>query len=151
MFFIGLVEWLCKANVRHSLCADLGFSRDDREENLRRVGEVAKLFLESGAIVLSAFISPLRKDRDRVRELMPHGDFMEIYCDASLETCESRDPKGMYQKARRGEIREFTGISSPYEPPLNPELVVHTGQVPLENCVDQVFALLRNRDICAVD
>jgi len=132
-------------NVRHGLCSDLGFSLEDREENLRRIGEVAKLMLETGVMVLTAFISPMRKDRERVRSLFPHGDFLEIYCDASLEVCESRDPKGLYKRARAGEIPEFTGISSPYESPVNPELRTDTGHESVEQNVDQVIAMLRQR------
>lgn len=134
-------------NVRHGLNKDLGFSIEDRDENLRRVGETAKLFLEAGTIVLAAFISPLRRERETIRSLMPHGDFLEIYCEASIEVCEQRDPKGMYQKARKGEIKEFTGISSPYEAPLKPELTVPTGSQSLEQSVEQVLALLRERQV----
>lgn len=132
-------------NIRHGLCADLGFSSEDRVENIRRIGEVAKLFTEAGIIVLSAFISPFRADRDRVRELVPDGDFIEIYCQASLEVCEGRDVKGLYQKARSGEIPNFTGISSPYEPPEEPEIVVRTGEDSLETCAQQVIDFLRER------
>ena len=114
-------------NVRHGLCGDLGFSAKDRVENIRRIGEMAKLFMEAGVIVLTAFISPFRADRERVRGMVEHGDFIEIYCDAPIEVCESRDVKGMYKKARAGQIAEFTGISSPYEAPENPELTVNTG------------------------
>lgn len=134
-------------NVRHGLCRDLGFSLDDRAENLRRIGEVAMLFLEAGTIVLAAFISPLRTEREKVRKLIPHGDFLEIYCHAPLDICEQRDPKGMYVRARKGEIKEFTGISSPYEVPLNPDLTVNTGDIPLDECVSRVLALLRERNI----
>jgi adenylylsulfate kinase len=134
-------------NVRHGLCRDLGFSLDDRAENLRRIGEVAKLFLEAGTIVLAAFISPLRTERERVRTLIPHGDFMEIYCQAPLDICEQRDPKGMYVRARKGEIKEFTGISSPYEVPTNPELTVNTGEISLDECVSQVLTLLSQRNV----
>ncbi len=125
-------------NVRHGLCGDLGFSAHDREENIRRVGEMAKLFIEAGVIALTAFISPFRADREKVRGLVPHGDFIEIYCRCPLEVCESRDVKGLYHRARAGEIKEFTGISSPYEAPENPELVVDTGTEPLATCVAQV-------------
>ena len=134
-------------NVRHGLCSDLGFSERDRIENIRRVGEMAKLFLEAGVIPLTAFISPFRSDRQRVRSLVPHGEFLEIYCDSPLEVCESRDVKGLYARARSGEIRDFTGISSPYEEPESPELVVNTGSAPLDACVDQVITLLRERGI----
>jgi len=132
-------------NVRHGLCSDLGFSMEDREENLRRIGETAKLMVEAGVLVLTAFISPLRKDRERVRSLFPHGDFLEIYCDASLEVCESRDPKGLYQRARTGEIGEFTGISSPYEAPINPELRCDTGGRSVEENVERILEKLRAR------
>lgn len=134
-------------NVRHGLCSDLGFSLEDREENLRRVGETSKLMVEAGVLVLTAFISPLRKDRERVRSLFPHGDFLEIFCDASLDVCESRDPKGLYKRARAGEIGEFTGISSPYESPINPELRCDTGCDSVEANVEKVLAVLRERGI----
>lgn len=134
-------------NVRHGLCSDLGFSLEDREENLRRIGEVAKLMVETGVMVLTAFISPLRKDRERVRSLFPHGDFVEIFCDTSLDVCESRDPKGLYKRARAGEIPEFTGISSPYEAPINPELRCPTGEESIEKNVDMVIDMLRQRGV----
>jgi len=134
-------------NVRHGLCSDLGFSLEDRAENLGRSGEVAKLMTEAGTIVLTAFISPLRSDRERVRSLFPHHDFIEIFCDASIEVCESRDPKGLYRRARAGEIPEFTGISSPYEPPVNPELRCNTGEDSVEHNVARVLELLRERGI----
>jgi adenylylsulfate kinase len=136
-------------NVRHGLCSDLGFSAEDRGENIRRVGEAAKLLVESGAIVMTAFISPFRLDRDRARGLFPHGDFIEIWCNAPMEVCEKRDVKGLYRRARSGEVKEFTGISSPYEPPLSPELEVDTGSLPLEVCVDQVLGMLRLRGVIA--
>lgn len=126
-------------NVRHGLCGDLGFSTEDRIENIRRVGEIAKLFMEAGVIVLTAFISPFRSDRQRVRGMVEHGDFIEIHCDSPIAVCESRDTKGLYKKARAGQIAEFTGISSPYEAPENPELTVHTGTAELETCVRQVI------------
>jgi len=129
-------------NVRHGLCADLGFSSQDRVENIRRIGEMSKLFIESGVIALTAFISPFRADRDRVRALVKEGDFIEVYCHASVAECESRDVKGLYAKARAGEISDFTGISSPYEAPEKPELIVDTGSQVLETCVDQVMAYL---------
>ena len=134
-------------NVRHGLCSDLGFSLQDREENLRRIGESAKLMNEAGTLVLTAFISPLRKDRERVRSLFPHGDFLEIYCAASLEVCESRDPKGLYRRARAGEIGDFTGISSPYEPPVNPELSCDTGAQDVAHNAERVLRLLRERGV----
>ncbi len=134
-------------NVRHGLCSDLGFSDEDRTENIRRIGELAKLFLESGSVVLTAFISPFQADREIARNVTPHGDFYEIFCDASLDVCEERDVKGLYAKARSGEIPHFTGISSPYEAPQAPELVVNTGEQSLEACVDQVIALLAKRGV----
>lgn len=134
-------------NVRHGLCSDLGFSLAERDENLRRVGEVAKLFLEAGVITLAGFISPLRAERKRVRDLMPHGDFLEIYCAAPLEICEARDPKGLYSRARAGLIPEFTGISSPYEPPTNAELTLDTTGLGVEECVRQVLVLMEARRI----
>ncbi|PKO82920.1 MAG: adenylyl-sulfate kinase [Betaproteobacteria bacterium HGW-Betaproteobacteria-11] len=136
-------------NIRHGLCGDLGFSLEDRDENLRRVGEAAKLFLEAGIITLAAFISPLRAERERVRNLMPHGDFLEIYCAASLDVCEARDPKGLYSKARAGLIADFTGISSPYEPPVAPELSLDTGKMTIAECVASVMELLAARSIAA--
>ena len=134
-------------NVRHGLCSDLGFSEADREENIRRIGEMAKLFIEAGVITLTAFISPFRSDRERVRGLMPHGDFIEIYCKAPLEVCEQRDVKGLYARARRGEIPDFTGISSPYEAPEKPELLVPTGTESLERCVEMVLGHLEERAV----
>lgn len=134
-------------NVRHGLCGDLGFSAQDRQENIRRIGEVAKLFMEAGMIVLTAFISPYRADRARVRGMVEHGDFIEIYCDASIEVCEARDVKGIYKKARTGQIAEFTGISSPYEAPENPELTVNTGGSALDDCVRQVIGEMVQRGL----
>lgn len=134
-------------NVRHGLCADLGFSAEDRVENIRRAGEMAKLFVETGVIALTAFISPFLSDRDRVRSLVPHGDFLEIYCHCPLEICEQRDVKGLYKRARAGKIKDFTGISSPYEDPANPELIVETGTLTIEESVTQVMQLLRDRGI----
>jgi len=133
-------------NVRHGLCGDLGFSDADRMENIRRVGEVAKLFIEAGIIVLTAFISPFRADRDKARQLI-QGDFVEIYCDCSLEVCEERDVKGLYRKARAGEIKHFTGISSPYEIPENPELSINTGGKTIEECAAEVLAYLVKRGV----
>jgi adenylylsulfate kinase len=137
-------------NVRHGLCGDLDFSAKDRQENIRRIGEVAKLFMEAGVIVLTAFISPFSADRERVRGMVEHGNFIEIYCDTPIEVCEMRDVKGIYRKARAGEIAEFTGISSPYQVPKNPELVVNTGTASLDACVQQVIGEIMNRGICAI-
>ncbi len=136
-------------NVRHGLCADLDFSPGSRAENIRRVGEVAKLMLEAGVITLTAFISPYKADRERVRQLVPEGDFIEIYCHCPVEVCEQRDVKGLYAKARKGLIGDFTGISSPYETPAAPELSLDTGSLPLSACVDRVLALLQDRLIIA--
>jgi adenylylsulfate kinase len=129
-------------NIRHGLCKDLGFSDADREENIRRIGEVSKLFLDAGVVVLTAFVSPFKADRDRARALVEAGDFVEIHCAADLSICEERDTKGLYAKARAGEIKEFTGISSPYEAPEAPELKVDTGSQTLEQSVEQVLAYL---------
>lgn len=137
-------------NVRHGLCKDLGFSADDRQENIRRVGELSKLFLDAGIITLTAFISPYQADRERVRALVKDGDFIEIFCNANLGICEQRDVKGLYAKARRGEIQEFTGISSAYEPPTNPELVINTGVDSLESCVQSILDYLAHKHVIAL-
>ena len=129
-------------NVRHGINSNLGFSVEDRKENIRRIGEMCKLFVEAGVISLTAFISPFSEDRKKVRGLVKEGDFIEIFCDCSMEVCESRDVKGMYAKARRGEISEFTGISAPYEVPENPELVLDTGSVSLADCVEKIISYL---------
>jgi adenylylsulfate kinase len=134
-------------NVRHGLCGDLGFLVNDRQENIRRIGELSKLFMEAGVIVLTAFISPYRADRERVRGMVEHGDFIEAYCNTSLAICESRDVKGIYKKARAGEIADFTGISAPYEAPENPELIVNTGTTELDACVQQIIGELIQRGI----
>lgn len=134
-------------NVRHGLCSDLGFSPQERVENIRRVGEIAKLFMEAGVIVLTAFISPFRADRERVRGMVKHGNFIEIYCDSPIDVCETRDIKGLYKKARAGKIPEFTGISSPYEAPKNPELTLNTGAAELDVCVQQVLGEMERRGI----
>jgi adenylylsulfate kinase len=132
-------------NVRHGLCADLGFSEEDRKENIRRIGEMTKLFMEAGVIAMTAFISPFRQDRQRVRKLMPEGDFVEVYCRCSLEVCEKRDVKGLYAKARAGLIQNYTGISSPYEEPENAEIVVDTDQLSLDESVEAVLSYLRRQ------
>ncbi len=136
-------------NVRHGLSGDLGFSDDDRKENIRRIGETAKLFLEAGVIAMTAFISPFRAEREMVRTLVPHGEFIEIYCRADIAVCEQRDVKGLYKRARAGEIKDFTGISSPYEEPVSPEITLDTGSQPIAECVDEVIGLLRRRGILA--
>jgi adenylylsulfate kinase len=134
-------------NVRHGLSSNLGFSKDDRRENVRRIGEAAKLMMEAGVIVLTAFISPFRADREAVRNLMRNGDFFEIYCKASLETCESRDVKGLYKKARAGEIKNYTGIDSPYEAPEKPELTIDTDELTIEDSAQVVINFLIARSI----
>ena len=134
-------------NIRHGLCGDLGFSIDDRSENIRRIAEVAKLMMESGVITLTAFISPFRAEREKARQIFPHGEFLEIYCKCPLEVCEQRDVKGLYKKARQGQIKDFTGISSPYEEPVSPELVVNTAESSLEDCAAQVLELLVDRGV----
>jgi adenylylsulfate kinase len=134
-------------NIRHGLNKDLGFSPEDRNENIRRISEVAHLFSEAGVIAITAFISPYQKLRDFCRSLQKKGRFFEIYCKASLETCEKRDPKGLYKKARAGEIKEFTGIDAPYEEPLNPELVLDTDKYDVEQCAMQVIDTLRKHQI----
>jgi adenylyl-sulfate kinase len=136
-------------NVRHGLCKDLAFSDHDREENIRRVGEVCKLFADAGLIVLSAFISPFNSDRRLVRKLFPAGEFIEVFMDAPIETCESRDPKGLYQKARSGQIKDFTGIDSPYEVPAHPELRLDTSRMSVDDCVDALVAYLLEREMIA--
>jgi adenylylsulfate kinase len=135
-------------NVRHGLCGDLGFSITDRHENIRRVGEMTKLYVNAGIIALTAFISPLRADRDQVRRLVGK-DFIEIHCSCPIDICESRDVKGLYKKARAGEIKDFTGISSPYEEPDNPELVIDSNFMTVAESVDAVLACLHSRGIVA--
>jgi len=134
-------------NVRHGLSSNLSFSDDDRKENIRRIAEVAKLMMEAGVIVITAFISPFKKDRNLVRQLLPQGDFIEIYCNTSLEACESRDIKGLYKRARAGEIKNYTGIDSPYEAPDNPELVIDTESESLEESVAKVIDFLKSKEI----
>ena len=135
-------------NVRHGLCGDLGFSEEDRTENIRRVGQMAKLFIESGVIALTAFISPFQVDRQRVRMMVDHDeDFLEVYCDCPIEVCEDRDVKGLYQRARKGEISDFTGISSPYEKPENAELIVDTAKLTIEESVVEVINMLESRGV----
>lgn len=134
-------------NVRHGLNKGLGFSKEDRKENIRRIGEVSKLFVDSGTIVSTAFISPFREDRSLVRELFPEGEFIEIYVRCPLEICEGRDPKGLYKKARSGEIKDFTGISSPYEEPENPELIIETNNKSLTKSVDIIVDYLQSNRI----
>jgi adenylylsulfate kinase len=129
-------------NVRHGLSSNLGFSEIDRKENIRRIGEVAKLMFDAGIIVMAAFISPYRDERNQVRNLMPVGSFFEIFCNASLEICEGRDVKGFYKKARAGEIKNYTGIDSPYETPLNPDLILDTERISLKVCTAEMVQFL---------
>jgi adenylylsulfate kinase len=134
-------------NVRHGLCSDLLFSDKDRSENLRRIGEMVKLFVDAGIIVLTAFISPFRKDREKIRSMFPEGRFIEVYMNCSTEICSQRDKKGIYEKAKAGIIKEFTGISSPYEPPLSPALVVDSAETSPEDAVRKVTAMLEQHKI----
>ena len=148
LYEMGHVSYVLDGdNIRHGLNKDLGFSPEDRVENIRRIGEVAKLFREAGIIVLTAFISPYRKDRDTVRQILDDGRFLEIYVDADIETCKKRDPKGLYVKAIAGKIPEFTGISAPYEAPSSPELTVDTTGETVEESAEQVISLLKSRSI----
>tara|TARA_B100000953_G_scaffold238765_1_gene200272 strand:- start:3 stop:602 length:600 start_codon:yes stop_codon:yes gene_type:complete len=134
-------------NVRHGLTSNLDFSNEDRKENIRRIGEVTKLMMEAGLIILTAFISPFREDRIAVRNLISDGDFIEIYCKASLETCEARDLKGLYKRARLGEIKNYTGINSPYEIPDNPELIIDIDKESLEESVSKIVSFLQTKSI----
>jgi adenylylsulfate kinase len=130
-------------NIRHGLCSDLGFGPEHRQENIRRIGELSKLFVDAGLVALTAFISPFRSDRALVRSLVGPGDFIEIYCNAPITVCEDRDVKGLYKKARDGKIPDFTGISSPYEEPEHPEISVNTGTDSLDDCAAAVIDYLR--------
>lgn len=134
-------------NVRHGLCRDLGFSQQDRRENIRRVGELAKLMADAGLIVLSAFISPHREERALVKSLLPEGEFLEVFVDASLEVCESRDPKGLYKKARAGEIANFTGIDSEYEQPIDPDIHLQASEKSVALLVADCLAVLKEKGI----
>jgi adenylylsulfate kinase len=134
-------------NIRMGLNKGLGFSKDDRKENIRRIGEVAKLFVDSGQIVLTAFISPYKEDRDNVRNQLEASEFFEIYVKCPIKICENRDPKGLYKKARSGEITNFTGINSPYEEPENPDLVIETNQHTIEESANLVIDLLKEKNI----
>jgi len=134
-------------NIRHGLNKNLGFSPQDREENIRRIGEVAKLFADTGVIAMTAFISPYRADRDKARSLLNKGEFVEVFVQVPLDVAEDRDPKGLYKKARAGEIKEFTGISAPYEEPLSPELVIDTSKLNLQQSADKVISYLEEQGI----
>lgn len=135
-------------NIRHGLNKDLGFSSEDRAENIRRIGEVAKLFTEAGLIVITAFISPYKKDRENVRSIFNTGDFIEVFVKTDLAICEKRDTKGLYNRARQGEIKEFTGISAPYEEPLRPELILDTGCSIKEECAWSILTYLVKKGVC---
>lgn len=137
-------------NIRHGLNKDLGFSESDRTENIRRIGEVAKLFVDNGTIVLTAFISPFREDRKQVRDILEVEEFIEVFVKCPIEECEKRDPKGLYKKARSGEIKQFTGVDSPYEEPLNPEVVVETNRYSVEECAEQVISYLQERGLISL-
>ncbi|WP_129709837.1 adenylyl-sulfate kinase [Priestia megaterium] len=129
-------------NVRHGLNKDLGFSEKERAENIRRIGEVSKLFVDGGIVILTAFISPFKENRDQVRQLVEPKEFIEVYVKCSLDECEKRDPKKLYQKARAGKLKNFTGIDSPYEEPVNPELVIETNSYSVEECVNKIINYL---------
>lgn len=134
-------------NIRHGLNADLGFSPEDRQENIRRIGEVSKLFVDHGTIILAAFVSPYRDDRLIARKLVEREEFIEIYVKCNLQECENRDPKGLYEKARKGEIPEFTGISAPYEEPAHPELLISTDETSIEESAEQIVTYLVDKQI----
>lgn len=138
-------------NVRHGLNSDLGFSPEDRVENIRRIGEVARLFADAGALVVSAFISPYRADRDRIRALMGEGEFVEVFVDTPLEICEARDPKGLYKKARAGEISNFTGLDAPYEAPASPEVHLRTATLTVDEAAAQVIRYLEESNVLGAD
>lgn len=134
-------------NIRHGLNRDLSFQAEDRKENIRRIGEVAKLFVDSGIIVSTAFISPFSADRDLVRKMFGKDEFIEVYVKCPINICEDRDPKGLYKKARKGEIMDFTGISSPYEIPGNPEIIIESNEMTIEESVECIFSYLKNKKI----
>ena len=145
---MGCRTFVCDGdNVRHGLNKNLGFSMEDRRENIRRIGEMSKLFIEAGVMTLTAFISPYREDREMVRCLVKEGDFIEVYCNCSVDICESRDVKGLYAKARKGEIAEFTGISAPYEAPESPELAVNTATASVDECVETILGYLQETGV----
>jgi adenylylsulfate kinase len=145
LFELGKLTYLLDGdNIRHGLNSDLGFSIKDRKENIRRIGEVSKLFVDAGVIVIASFISPLKEDRNNVRNLLEK-NFVEIYVDCPLDICERRDPKGLYKKARKGEIKDFTGIYSPYEKPENPEITIHTNSQSIDECVETILRYLKKK------
>ena len=137
-------------NIRFGLCSDLGFSPEDRAENIRRIGSVAQLFCDAGAITICSFVSPYKRDRDAVRDLVP-GRFIEVYVDCSVDECARRDPKGLYKKALAGEIPNFTGVSAPYEAPTNPEVHINTGSSSVEQGVEEIVSFLTRQDLLPVD
>lgn len=144
----GLTEYVLDGdNIRHGLNRDLGFSDYDRTENIRRIGEVAKLFVDGGAIVTTAFISPFRADRDQVRSLFEEGEFIEVFVSCPLEECERRDPKQLYAKARRGEIKDFTGIDSPYEEPADPEITIRSDLLAVNEAVTEILGYLQSKNL----
>ncbi|MBT2662854.1 adenylyl-sulfate kinase [Bacillus sp. ISL-45] len=144
----GFTEYVLDGdNIRHGLNRDLGFTDHDRTENIRRIGEVAKLFVDGGAIVTTAFISPFQADRGQVRALFEEGEFIEVFVSCPLEECERRDPKQLYAKARRGEIRDFTGINSPYEEPANPEITIRSDLLSVDEAVTEILGYLQSRNI----
>ena len=134
-------------NIRHGLNKDLGFSKEDREENIRRISEVAKLFVDAGLIVITAFISPYRKDRNFARSLVEENEFIEVYVKCPVSVCEQRDPKGLYKKARAGEIKGFTGVDDPYEEPENPEIILETDKMSVEECVQKIVDYMQQKGI----
>jgi adenylylsulfate kinase len=147
LFHLNVQQYVLDGdNIRHGLNKDLGFTDYDRTENIRRIGEVAKLFVDNGQIVLTAFISPFIADRNIVRSLVEQDEFIEVYVECSVETCESRDPKGLYKKAKNGEIQNFTGISSPYEAPINPEITLNTDQQSVQECVETILQFLKSKN-----
>ncbi len=132
-------------NIRFGLNKNVDFSDEGRKENIRRIGEVSKLFVDAGLVVLTAFVSPFRSDREQVRELLPQSEFIEIFVDTPIEVCEQRDVKGLYKKARAGEIKDFTGISSPYETPVNPEITIKTAGRSIEDCIEEIYQTVKSK------
>ncbi|MFC0211216.1 adenylyl-sulfate kinase [Paenibacillus chartarius] len=148
LFNMGIRSYVLDGdNIRHGLNKNLGFSSEDRKENIRRIGEVSKLFVDAGLITLSAFISPYREDRENVRALFSTNEFVEVYVKCSIEECERRDPKGLYAKARNGYIKEFTGITAPYEEPVKPEIIVETDTQSIEDCIQSIMNFLKNNEL----
>ncbi|MBJ7572585.1 adenylyl-sulfate kinase [Bacillus halotolerans] len=148
LYHMGIRSYVLDGdNIRHGLNRDLSFRTEDRIENIRRIGEVAKLFVDSGQMILTAFISPFREDRDMVRALFPDGEFLEIYVKCPLQVCEQRDPKGLYKKARNGDIKHFTGIDSPYEAPLSPDLIIESDQTSIADGADLIIKELQHKGI----